>query len=503
MIGSIAKFFIKKRFRSYEWAKNHPLESQQMVFRDLIRQLKKTRYGRLYQAEKIKSYLDFARLVPLVFYEDLTEWIEQARQSKPNVLWPGKVKWFAKSSGTTNDKSKFIPITNDSLYSCHYKAGKDLMAVYIHNHPDTKIFTKKILRLGGSCQLYKNFGTTFGDLSSILIKNLPKWIDWQNVPNQEISLMHEWEAKMEAITRAVVKKDVASMAGVPSWMLILLQRIKEKTGVQKLSQIWPNMEVFFHGGIHFEPYQKPYEELFEQKLRYYEIYNASEGFFAFQDEDQNKDLLLLTHHGIFYEFISMDTFHSDQPEVIPLDAVEPEKNYALVISTNGGLWRYIIGDTVKFTSLDPYRIRITGRTKHYINAFGEEMVIENAQEAIKAACTATDAVVDEFTAAPKFISENEKGCHEWVISFVKPPQNLEKFSYVLDDTLKKLNSDYEAKRYKDMTMKFPIIHATSPQLFLEWMKKRGKLGGQNKVPRLSNDRKYLDELLELKKVMRL
>lgn len=475
----------------------NPVETQTAILFKLLHQAENTIYGKKFHFESIKNYEDYKKQVPLVHYEDFEPYIERARQGEKDVIWTGKIKWFAKSSGTTNAKSKFIPISQESLDDCHYKAGKDLLSVYINNHPESEVLSLKNVRLGGSNEIYKGFETQYGDLSAILIDNLPFWVEIFNVPDKKVSLMSEWETKLGAIVSQVRKYDVASLTGVPSWMLVLLHRILQEEKIEYIDDLWKNIEVFFHGGINFSPYRSQYNAIFKKEINYYEIYNASEGFFALQDQYKSDELLLLLDYGIFYEFIPMDEFHNENPKVISLEDVEVNKNYALVISTNGGLWRYVIGDTIKFVSTKPHRIKITGRTKHYINAFGEELMIENAETALKVACQKTNSKIKEYTAAPIFMEQGEKGAHEWIIEFSELGSDLEKFNLALDEELKKVNSDYEAKRYKNITLNPPKITIARENLFFDWMKQRGKLGGQNKVPRLSNERKYIDELLEL------
>lgn len=497
LVNKVMELLMRNRMRQIENFIKHPIESQEGILYHNLSLARNSEYGKLFGFNGIDSYRKFQDQVPLVTYEKFEPYIEKARKGIPDVSWHGKVKWFAKSSGTTNAKSKFIPISDESLEDCHYSAGKMLFAMYLNNHPDTEIFTNKNLRLGGSSELYQKYDTLFGDLSAILIDNLPFYAELRNTPNKQISLMVEWEEKMKAISQAVIHEDIGCLTGVPSWMLVLLNHVLHETGKQKLDEVWPMLEVFFHGGISFKPYEENYRALTDKKLNFYEIYNASEGFFAIQDQSRSKDLLLLLDNGIFYEFIPMEDFESDNPKVLTLENVELNKNYALVITTNGGLWRYIIGDTVKFTSLNPFRIVVTGRTKHYINAFGEELIIENAEEGLKRACEQTGAIIKEFTAAPIFMEGREKGSHEWIIEFEKMPLELNAFREILDSSLQDLNSDYEAKRYKNMTLNPLKIHVARENLFFDWMKSRGKLGGQNKVPRLANTREFLDDLLEL------
>ncbi len=497
IVGSLITWYLKTRIQNIESFIEKPIETQQRVFDYLISMGKNTELGKQYDFASMRSYQDFSRDVPLVTYEDFEPLIERTRLGETNVIWPTKIKWFAKSSGTTNAKSKFIPISNESLEDCHFKAGKDMLSLYVRNNPDTQVFQGKAMRLGGSQELHEAGTSSFGDLSAIIIQNTPFWADMKSVPNQEVSLMSDWEPKLKAIVNRVIKEDVRSMGGVPSWMMVLLNRILLETNKTTIAEVFPNLEVFFHGGISFKPYVESYQQILGKTINYCEVYNASEGFFGLQDTHEKKEMLLMLDYGIFYEFIPMETFHSDNPTIIPLQEVEIGKNYALVITTNGGLWRYVIGDTVKFTSIAPYRIIVSGRTKHYINAFGEELIIENAEEALHFASNATQAKIKDYTAGPVYMKGKQSGAHEWIIEFEQEPNNFEKFTFLLDQHLQDLNSDYEAKRYNNMTLNFPIIHKGRENLFFDWMKKRGKLGGQNKVPRLANTREFLDPLLEM------
>lgn len=499
LFNSVVNWFIKQRMDQIQNFIKHPVDTQNGVLFSQLYRAEDTSYGRKFGFKDIRNHQDFRNQVPIVSYEDIEPFIERARQGERDVLWPGATRHFAKSSGTTNAKSKFIPITEDSLENCHLKAGKDLVSIYANNHPDNQLFTNKNLRLGGSAELYENFNTKYGDLSAILIENLPFWVEITTVPSKKVSLMSEWESKLKAIISEVKNEDVGSLTGVPSWMMVLLQRILNETGYASISELWPNLEVFFHGGISFKPYRSQYREMIGRDINYYEIYNASEGFFGIQDRSGKDDMLLMLDYGIFYEFIPMEEFGKADPKVLGLEEVEIGKNYALVITTNGGLWRYLIGDTVCFTSLDPFRIQISGRTKHYINAFGEELMINNVETALDRACRETNASVCDFTGAPVYMKEGESGAHEWIFEFTTAPDDMVKFSKVFDDTLKSVNSDYEAKRYNSMTLKEPVIHAARPNLFYDWMHSRGKVGGQNKVPRLSNDREYIEPLLGMNK----
>ena len=497
LVNKVMELLMSKRMRQIENFIKNPIETQENILFNNLSIARNTEYGELYGFKEIDSYQAFQSQIPLVRYEDFEPFIEKARKGALDVTWKGKIKWFAKSSGTTNAKSKFIPMSEESLEDGHYSAGKMLFAIYLNNHPDTEIFKNKNLRLGGSSEMYQKYDTLFGDLSAILIDNLPFYAELRNTPNKQISLMGEWETKMKAISSAVIQEDIGCLTGVPSWMLVLLNHILVETGKGKIDEVWPMLEVFFHGGISFKPYEENYRNLTNKKLNFYEIYNASEGFFGIQDQSDSKDLLLLLDNGIFYEFIPMEEFESDNPKVVQLQDVEIGRNYAIVITTNGGLWRYIIGDTVKFTSKDPFRILVSGRTKHFINAFGEELIIENAEEGLKRACQKTGAIVKEFTAAPIYMEGNEKGAHEWLIEFEKMPEDVHQFAEILDKSLQELNSDYEAKRYKNITLNQLKLNIARNDLFFDWMKSRGKLGGQNKVPRLANTREFLEPLLEM------
>lgn len=495
IINSIASWVLKQRIHQIELFLKYPNEVQEELLMNLIRRAENTVIGAQYDFSSITSYTTFSERVPVATYEDLQPLIERTRQGEQNVFWDAPIKWFAKSSGTTNAKSKFIPVSNDALEDCHYKGSKDLLCLYLNNNEDSDMFLGKSLRLGGSSQIYEDKETLFGDLSAILIENMPIWAEFSSTPSNKISLMSEWEQKLTAIINETKNENVTSFAGVPSWMLVLMNRMLEETGKGNLLEVWPNLEVYFHGGVSFEPYREQYQKLLpKSNFKYYEIYNASEGFFAIQDLNDSSDLLLMLDYGIFYEFIPMDTFGTPNQKVIRLAEVELFKNYAVVITTNSGLWRYLIGDTVRFTSLNPYRIRVSGRTKHHINVFGEELMVENTDQAIAKACQLTHTEVIEYTVAPIFMDGKEKGAHEWIIEFKKNPTDIDQFRTILDETLQSLNSDYEAKRYNNMTLNPLVINLARPQLFYDWLKERDKLGGQHKIPRLSNQREYLEQL---------
>lgn len=496
IVNSIASWFLKKRFHQIELFLKYPNEVQNELLLNLIQYAKDTEMGKTYDFASIKNYKTFAERVPIKNYDGWQNVIERSRQGENNIFWPTPIKWFAKSSGTTRAKSKFIPVSEESLEDCHYAASKDLLCMYLNNNEDAQLFTGKSLRLGGSKQLYKKNGTVFGDLSAILIDNMPFWAEFSSTPSNKVSLMSDWEHKMQAIVDETRYENVTSLAGVPSWMLVLLNNVLETTGKKNLHEVWPNLEVYFHGGVSFTPYADQYKNILPNSgFKYYEIYNASEGFFAIQDQNDSNDLLLMLDYGIFYEFIPMDIYASSEEKAIPLSEVELHKNYAVIITTNAGLWRYKIGDTVRFTSLNPYRIRVSGRTKHHINVFGEELIIENAENALKTVCSTTHSEIVEYTAAPIFMQGNEKGAHEWLIEFKTPPTDINYFNQLLDDTLKTLNSDYEAKRYNNITLNPPKINIARRNLFYDWLKQNNKLGGQHKIPRLSNTREYMDELI--------
>lgn len=498
IINSIASWILKKRIHQIELFLKYPHEVQEELLFNLLKQAEQTVVGKKYDFSSIKNYSTFNERIPIATYEELEPFIEQTRQGAQNVFWNSNIKYFAKSSGTTNAKSKFIPVSNEALENNHYKASKDLLALYLHNNEDSQLFVGKSLRLGGSKQLYENNNTFFGDLSAILIDNMPIWAEFSSTPSNKVSLMSDWETKLPAIIKESIQENVTSLAGVPSWMMVLLNHALEQTGKNNLLEIWPNVEVYFHGGVSFDPYKEQYKKLFpKDNFKYYEIYNASEGFFALQDLNNSNELLLMLDYGIFYEFIPMDTFGKINQKIIPLSEVELHKNYALVITTNSGLWRYLIGDTIRFTSLNPFRIRVTGRTKHHINVFGEELMVENTDVAIAKTCAELNCEVVDYTVAPVFMSEKTKGAHEWIIEFKKKPEDIHLFSKILDLKLQELNSDYEAKRYNNMTLNSLIVNVARENLFYDWLKANDKLGGQHKVPRLSNERKYLEELLTL------
>jgi hypothetical protein len=501
IINSIVSWVIKKRVHQIELFMKYPMEVQQEWFKKLIYSAKDTEWGKKYDYKNIHTINDYQKRVPIQDYDQIKPYIERLRKGEQNILWPTEIKWFAKSSGTTSDKSKFIPVSEEALEECHFKCGKDMLSIYCNNYEDTRIFSGKSLMMGGSHQINEfNHDSYYGDLSAVLMQNMPLWAQLFQAPESSIALMDKWEEKIEKMAQSTIKENITNIAGVPSWTLVLANRILEITGKNNLLEIWPNLELFMHGGVSFTPYRDQFKKLIpSMSMNYLETYNASEGFFAIQDQKTSEEMLLMLDYGIFYEFIPLDELGKENPLVLTLDQVEKNTNYAIVISTNAGLWRYLPGDTVKFTSLNPFRIKISGRTKHFINAFGEELIIENAENALAYACQKTHSSIRDYTAAPLYMNEGENGGHEWLIEFEKPPSDIEQFCLLLDSKLKELNSDYEAKRYNDFVLRKPMLKSLPEGTFYEWLKGKGKLGGQNKVPRLANDRKYVDEILNMMK----
>lgn len=494
----ISKLFIP-RLKQIDLYDEHAREIQAKVLKRLIADAAQTEWGRKYDYSTIKSYEDFKSRVPVQTYEDIKPYVERLRKGEKNLIWPSEIRWFAKSSGTTNDKSKFIPVSKEGLQDIHYQGGKDAVALYFRMNPDSRFFSGKGLILGGSHAPNLNSNHSLvGDLSAILIQNIHPLFNYIRVPSKEIALMSEWESKIEKIAQSTVNVNVTNLSGVPSWFLVLIKRVLEITGKQTLEEVWPNLEVFFHGGVSFAPYREQYKQIIQSpKMHYVETYNASEGYFGTQNDLSDPSMLLMIDYGIFYEFIPMEELDNENPKTVCLADVELNKNYAVVISSSCGLWRYMIGDTVRFTSKHPHKFVITGRTKHFINAFGEELIIDNAEKGLAKACAATGAQVNEYSAAPVFMDERAKCRHQWLIEFAQMPDSVEKFATVLDESLKEINSDYEAKRYKDIALQPLEVIVARKNLFHDWLKEKGKLGGQHKVPRLSNTRDYIEEMLRL------
>lgn len=495
----VNKLYFQPRRRELERYINKGEEMQHEILQYLVKRGKDTEYGRKYLFSTINNYNDFAQNIPLNTYEELKGYIDRMRHGERNILWPGQVKWYAKSSGTTNDKSKFIPITHEGLQNVHYQGGKDVLAYYLSNNPNSKLFSGKGLILGGSHSPNYNFSNSLvGDLSAILIENINPLANLVRVPSKEVALLSDFEVKRDRMAKEVISQNVTNISGVPSWMLSVLLRVMELSGKKHLQEVWQNLEVFFHGGISFTPYREQYEQLIsKQDMQYMETYNASEGFFGIQDDPNDKSMSLMLDYGVYYEFLPMDEFESEKPNIVPLEGVEIGRNYAIIISTVCGLWRYEIGDTIQFTSLRPYKFVITGRTKYFINAFGEELIMDNAEKGIEAACKATGAQISDYTAAPIFMDSNAKCRHQWLIEFTKMPNDIHDFERILDSKLQEINSDYEAKRFHDVTLQQLEVVVARKNLFNDWLKLKGKLGGQHKIPRLSNSRKNIDQMLAM------
>lgn len=494
---------MKKRIHQIELFMKYPHEVQNEWFENLLEQGKSTEYGKQLGFDTVKNYEDYRANVPIVGYEDIYPYIDRLLKGEQGLLWPSEIKWFAKSSGTTNARSKYIPVSAEAMEDCHFKGGKDLLSIYFNNHPKAQMFSGKGLAIGGSHQLNPydpSEKSHYGDVSAVLMANMPWWAQMAKTPSLDIALMDDWEQKMQKMIEVTQHENVTNFAGVPTWTYVLLERMLEEKKIDNILELWPNLEVFFHGAVSFTPYRDLFKKLIpSDTMRYMETYNASEGFFGIQDTKTEDEFLLMLDYGIFYEFIPASEWQSEHPKALSLEEVEVGENYAMVITTNAGLWRYKIGDTVKFTSISPYRIKISGRTKHFINAFGEELIIENAESAVAEACKKTQASIQNFTAGPHFLGEGTRGGHEWVIEFVDEPDDPERFVQILDEKLRELNSDYDAKRHKDIALVAPKVHLAKDGTFYTWMKKRGKLGGQNKVPRLANNREYLDDLLSFMK----
>ncbi len=504
VVDSLGNWVVKKRMLQIVHFMLNPEDVQQNVLDHLLKTAKNTEYGKKHGFHSIKNIRQFQERVPVCSYEDLLPYIMRLMKGEQNILWPSSIKCFAKSSGTTSDKSKFIPVSNENLNDCHYQGGRDMLSLYINNYPDAKIFSGKNLSIGGSQE--SNFSNSdshiyVGNISAIIMKNLPFWAQYARTPGLEITMMEDWEDKIKKMASVTIRENVSSMAGSPMWILILLQYIFKEQGVKYIQEIWPNLEVFFHGSVSFKPYRPLFDLLDRDKsLRYLEVYNATEGFFGLQDKTNDPSLLLMLNYGIFYEFIPAEDFNSNNPKVISLEDVEVHKQYTMVISTNSGLWRYKIGDTIKFTEIKPYRFIISGRTKHCINVFGEDLFIDHAEKGLVAACEKTGAIIENYTAAPRFYDRRKKGCHEWIVEFVRQPNSFDDFSSFLDKELCDLNDDYRSKRYKDAAIGNPLVHEVPSGTFYAWLKRKNKLGGQHKIPRLSNSREFIEELLSLNEV---
>ncbi len=494
---AISKLARLRMWRIEAWKEN-PMAAQREVLQDLVTSAQYTEFGKKHDFHSLYNIRDFKKAVPIHEYDDLKPYIQRIMDGEQNILWNTPINWFAKSSGTTSDKSKFIPVSDESLEENHYKAAKDVLALYYDFNPESDLLSGKGLVIGGSHTVHRlNEETHYGDLSAVLLQNSPFYGGWIRTPELSVALMDDWEAKIEKIAQQTIQENVTSISGVPTWTIVLFKRILELTGKDSISEVWPQLELYIHGGVSFIPYREQFDKLIGKRIHYIETYNASEGFFAAQDKPDAEGMLLFPDYGIFMEFMPVEEYGNEAPRTIGLADVEIGKNYALVISTNGGLWRYLIGDTIHFTSIEPYRIKVSGRLKHYINAFGEELIIDNTDKAIAEACEKTGALVNDYTAAPIYFSEDGNGAHEWLVEFEREPDSLSNFTAALDQSLKKLNSDYEAKRHKDIALRSPLLHNIQKGIFADWLKLKGKLGGQHKVPRLSNHRQYVEEILAM------
>lgn len=499
LLNSLIGWYFKNRAKKINYALEKADEIQLSTLMELIEQGKYTEFGSKYNFENIRNYEEFKQQVPTCSYEEIIPYIDRLMNGSKDLLWPGEINWFAKSSGTTNDKSKFIPVSFDTLENCHFEGGKDVLSMYVASNPETQIFSGKGLLIGGSHKVSSlNDSVFYGDLSAVLINHLPFWATMLKTPQLSIALMEHWDEKLDAMVEETMNENVTSISGVPTWTLVLFDRLLQKTGKKNISEIWPNLELYIHGGVNFNPYREQFKKYIPSpKMHYVETYNASEGFFGLQTDLKSTEMSLMSHYGIFYEFMPMSQAEKENPEILPLWKIEPNVNYALLITTNSGLWRYKIGDTLTFSSVKPYRFHLTGRTKLFINAFGEELIMENAENAIEFACAETGSNIRDYTAAPIFLTDPENAGHQWLIEFDTAPEEIERFTFLLDKKLQELNSDYEAKRQADLALKMPKVMAVPKGTFQLWLKSKGKLGGQHKVPRLSNDRIIVEQVLAI------
>ena len=493
----LVSFITKNGSKRIQKESKNAIYIQYKILNYLLKKAKFTSFGKEYNFNKIKTYNDFKISIPIRNYEEFFPYINRIRNGEHNVLWPQKIKWFAKSSGTTNNISKYIPVSKEALYDCHFKAGKDMISIYNNNFPAKNIYNGKGIMLGGSINTANQKDYIDGDLSAILIHKFPFWVNKHRVPDIETSLMQNWELKLEKIVNQSIKENITNLTGVPSWMLILLKKVLEVSKKKNILEVWPNLEVYFHGGVNFEPYREQFNTMIPStSMNYLEGYNASEGFFAVQDKNPSEGMLLLINHGIFYEFIEVNKLNNSEKNIINIENVQLDINYAIIISTNSGLWRYMIGDVIKFTSINPYRIKIVGRTKSFINTFGEELMVHNTDKAILETCKKLGCQIIEYTVAPIYISAKSGG-HQWFIEFEKKPENLTDFINVLDKNLTSINSDYAAKRFKNLILKKPEIICLENNEFYIWLKNNNRLGGQIKIPRLNNDRMFAEEILSI------
>ena len=505
-INKIFSSLIRTRMSGVNFMRDKPIQAQNIVFKELAISLNKTQYAsdhNLGGLSNVISENNFKSHIPIRTYDEIKPWIERAREGEEDVLWPGKVSWFAKTSGTTSDRSKILPVTKDSLKSNHYKGGRDLLAMFCDLKSAARLYTGKHLIIGGSSTLHPNRkGSYTGDLSAIIIRNLPFWVESRRTPGRDITMLEDWEKKVELMAEKVISQDVRILAGIPSWMLVVLRRVLEKTGKESLIEVWPNLQLYMHGGVGFEPYKEQFKRLVNSdKLCYMETYNASEGLFSIQDSFERNDMLLLVNHGIYYEFLPYSGKVSCYSKAVSLADVKLGLEYALVISTNAGLWRYLIGDIVKVTCISPYRIQVVGRVSAFINVVGEELMVNQAERAVANALENYGLALKEFTAAPRFSEAGVPVGHSWVIEVSNnactSSLTADKVSEALDIELKKLNSDYSVKREYDFILQLPEVIFVEEGSFEVWLKEKNKLGGQHKIPRLSNSRKILDEVLRV------
>lgn len=495
---AISKLARMRFWRIENWI-NHPVASQRHVLQHLITSAQYTEFGKKYGFSKLFTVKEYKAKVPIHDYDDLKPYINRMMKGEANILWNEAVNWFAKSSGTTSDKSKYIPISTESLQDNHYQANKDVLTSYYKNFPGSDLLTGKGLVVGGSHQISKfSEDVQYGDLSAVLMQNSPFWGQWLRTPELSIALLDEWENKIEKLALITAEENVTSLAGVPTWTLLLLKRILEIKNKDTIKDVWPNLELYINGGVSFVPYREQFEKIIGKSINYLEVYNASEGFFAAQERPEDDGMTLYTEHGVFYEFMPVEEYGKPRPRTVGLREIKIHKNYALVISTTGGLWRYLIGDTIQFTSVNPYKIKVSGRLKHYMNAFGEEVIVDNSDHAIAIAAEQTRAIVNDYTAAPVYFKDGANGAHEWLIEFDKEPTDIHDFAIALDTALKNINSDYEAKRHRNIALRLPIVHSLTKGIFSIWLHRKGKVGGQHKVPRLSNERIIIEEILAIK-----
>jgi hypothetical protein len=498
LVNQIFKQYYQYRMKSIEQFMYHPDEAQYHWLNRLLNSARRTEWGKMYDFKSIRNSAQFAERIPVQDYDSLKPYIERMMYGERDVLWSGQVRWFSKSSGTTSDKSKYIPVSRENLSTCHIKGTWDTMAVFYNHRPDARQFECKSLIMGGSLEPFTGHSKTMrGDVSAIMLRNMP-WVGKPFVtPGPEVALLANFEEKIERMAKIIAQeKKMVMIGGVPTWTVVLFRKVLELTGKSHMLEVWPELQGYIHGGVSFTPYREQFKQFLpSDDITYQEIYNASEGYFAIQNEFDKDDMLLMLDNGVYYEFLPMEEWDQEYPKAIPLSSVEPDVDYAMLISTNSGLWRYKIGDTIRFTSVRPYKIKITGRTQQFVNAFGEEVMVNNTDKALAMACQEMDALVTEYTVAPIYFQENGKGGHQWLVEFEKPPHDITAFERLLDRNLQTINSDYEAKRFKNMALEPLRIIPIPKGTFFNWMKRRGKFGGQHKVPRLANHRRYVEEIL--------